>query len=107
MRFVEEVVLPRRAAHAADRRLDGWTSGGNFAVAGVFEYAGRQWKVHEDSHYEPILIAYTAMRGGDEVPFVEEPTKRGISLNLKPELRTKLTTPKFKYMYIYEAGSAT
>jgi len=47
------------------------------------------------------------MRGGDEVPFVEEPTKRGISLNLKPELRTKLTTPKFKYMYIYEAGSAT
>jgi hypothetical protein len=101
-RFVEEVVLLRRQANAADRRLDGWLSGGNFAVAGVFEHAGRQWKVHEDSHYEPLLIAYEAMRGGDEQPFVEEPTKRGVSLNLRPELRAKMRTDRFKYLYIYE-----
>jgi hypothetical protein len=33
-------------------------------------------EVHEDLHYEPLLIAYEAIRAGDEEPFVEEPTKR-------------------------------
>lgn len=63
-------------------------------------------EVHEDSHYEPLLIAYEAMRSGNEAPFVEEPTQRGVSLNLKPELRARMTTPKFKYFYVYETGSA-
>lgn len=105
-RFVDNVVLPRRQANPADRRLDGWPSGGNFAIAGVVRYAGRQWKVHEDSHYEPLLIAYEAMREGDDAPFIEEPTKNGVSLNLKPELRAKMATAHFKYLYIYEVGSA-
>lgn len=101
-RFVEEVVLPRKQANPTYRRLDGWASGGNFAVAGFFWYNGRQWKVHEDSHFEPLLLAYEAIMSGDARPFVEEPTKRGFSLALKPQLRGRMTNPRFKYMYIYE-----
>jgi hypothetical protein len=55
-RFVEAVVLPRREQNPEHRRLDGWASGGNFKVAGVFDYDGQTWKVHEDSHYEPLLM---------------------------------------------------
>src|SRR5687768_1528011 len=101
-RFVEAIVLPRRDANPSHRRLDGWASGGNLAVAGHFRYDGRKWKVHEDSHYEPLLIAYDAFKAGDTSPFVEEPTKRGAALNLRPELRTRMSAPRFKYIYIYE-----
>lgn len=100
-RFVEDVVLPRREANPSHRRLDGWTSGGNLAVAGRFRYDGREWKVHEDSHYEPLLIAHDAFRRGDSTPFVEEPTKRGTSLHLKPELRARMSDTRHKYIYIY------
>jgi hypothetical protein len=55
-----------------------------------------------DSHYEPLLIAYKAIRGGDEEPSVEEPTKRGVVLSLEPELRAKMTTTRSKYLYVYE-----
>ena len=102
-RFVEGVVLPRHLAHPADRRLDGWPSGGNLTVAGVFHYDGRKWKVHEDSHYEPLLIAYEAMKAGERTPFLEESTKSGMSLNLTPNLRAKMTPTRFKYLYIYDA----
>jgi hypothetical protein len=101
-RFVVDVVLPRRQQNPAHRRLDGWSSGGNFAVAGFFVYQERRWKVHEDSHYEPLLIAYEAMTAGDPAPFVEEPTKHGASLNLKPNLRERMSSTRFKYLYIYE-----
>ena len=99
--FVEAVVLPRRQAKPGDRRLDGWQSGGNFAVAGVFRYDGRDWKVHEDSHYEPLLIAYEAFKNGDQRPFVEQPTKRATTLDLKPDLRARTSSGRFKYLYIY------
>lgn len=99
--FVEGVVLPKRAAHPADRRIDGEQSGGNWAVAGIFRYEGREWKVHEDSHYEPLVIAYEAIQGGDPTPFVVEPTTRGSCLNLKPQLREAMTDRRHKYLYIY------
>lgn len=100
--FVENVVLPRKEANPSHRRLDGSPTGGNWAVAGVFRYEKREWKVHEDSHYEPLLIAYDAWKTGDKSPFVEEQTKRGTCLNLKPVLQSNTTTPRFKYLYIYE-----
>lgn len=99
--FVEGVVLPKRAANPNDRRLDGEESGGNWAVAGIFQHEGRRWKVHEDSHYEPLLIAYDAVRRGDPSPFVLEPTARGVCLNLKPELRRAMTNQRHKYLYVY------
>lgn len=47
------------------------------------------------------MSAYKAFKSGDRAPFVEEPTKRGTALDLKPELRARLSTTRFKYLYIY------
>jgi hypothetical protein len=99
--FVEDVVLPRRASNPHHKRLDGAVAGGNWAVAGVFRGGGGEWKVHEDSHYGPLLAAYEAARAGDPWPFVEEATKTGTALDLKPELRERMTDNRHKYIYIY------
>jgi hypothetical protein len=99
--FVENVVLPRRSQNPAHVRLDGELAGGNRTVAGVFRGEGREWKVHEDSHYEPLLIGYEAAKAGDPWPFVEPPTKTGTALDLKPELRQRLSDRRHKYLYIY------
>jgi hypothetical protein len=102
--FMEEVVLPARTASPTDVRLDGWRTGGNFAVFGEFEHGTGQWKVHADTHYEPLMLAYEAAKSGID-PFVEVPTKRGSSLDLTDVLRPKLSEPRFKYIYIYERGN--
>jgi len=99
--FVETVVLPARAANPMHRRLDGQRTGGNWAVFGEFRHRGRRWKVHADTHYEPLLVAYEAAKAGAD-PFVEVPTQSGLSLDLTDELRAKLTVPRYKYIYIYE-----
>jgi hypothetical protein len=99
--FVEAVVLPGKEANPTHRRLDGQPTGGNFDVAGEFRYRSRTWKVHADTHYETLLYAYEAAKRGSD-PFVEAPTKRGMSLDLNDELRRTLTEPRFKYIYIYE-----
>lgn len=99
--FVENVVLPRRSKNPAHVRLDGQTTGGNRTTAGAFRGDGREWRVHEDSHYEPLLAAYEALKAGDPWPFVEAPTKTGTSLDLKPDLRQRLFERRHKYLYIY------
>jgi hypothetical protein len=99
--FVENVVLPRRSQNPAAVRLDGETAGGNRTVVGVFRGDGREWKVHEDSHFEPLLVAYEAAKAGDPWPFVEVSTKTGTSLDLKPELRQRMSDRRHKYLYIY------
>jgi hypothetical protein len=99
--FMEAVVLPARAASPTDIRLDGSRTGGNFAVFGEFEYGATQWKVHSDSHYEPLMLAYEVAKNGTD-PFVKVPTKRGNSLDLNADLRLRLSERRFKYIYIYE-----
>jgi hypothetical protein len=95
-------VLPARALNPAHRRLDGAQSGGNWDIAGVFEHHGKLWTVHADTHFEPLLVAYEASRRGSN-PFVESPTKTRVALDLTDDLRAKLSAPRFKYIYIYEA----
>lgn len=103
MAFVEAEVKPRRARYPHHKRLDGNLTGGNWKVVGVFRHDGRHWKVHADSHYEPLLIAYEALSAGDQKPFVEEATRAGRCLNLRSDLRRLMSTPaRFKYIYIYE-----
>lgn len=102
--FVEAVVLPLRAEHPTRRRLDGWPSGGNWEVAGRFRHADSLWTVHADTHFEPLLLAYEASQHGED-PFLVEPTKRGRSLNIQPALRARMTNPRLKYIYVYEAAS--
>lgn len=41
-------VPPSASANVTDR---------NWEVVGIFEHDRRDWKVHADSHYEPLLIA--------------------------------------------------
>lgn len=99
--FVGEVVLPRRRANPSHLRLDGEQSGGNWSVAGTFRHGAREWRVHEDSHFEPLLIAYAAVQRGED-PFDVETTRAGrVSLVLKPSLRAQQTT-RYKHFYVYE-----
>lgn len=103
--FVEQEVLPARAANPRDRRLDGQIAGGNRAVFGISRHAGRQWKVHADTHYEPLLLAYDALMAGIvDDPFVAEPTRGGdgTCLVLVDSLRQRMSNPHAKYVYIYE-----
>ncbi len=103
--FMESVVLPLRAQNPDHLRLDGELTRGNWDVAGLFRHHSKVWKVHSDSHYEPLLLAYEAAKTSVD-PFVEEPTKHGTSLVLHADLRTTKTLRKFEYMYIYEDTDA-
>jgi len=97
--FMEAVVLPRHSANPDAIRLDGALTGGNFDEAGRFRHHDREWGVAEDSHYEPLKIALAAAESGID-PFVEEPTKTGLRLDLAPELQAKYSLPH-RHMYIY------
>lgn len=104
--FVEQRVLPAQQRNPHHVRLDGKTSGGNREVFGVFRYRGKVWKVHSDTHYEPLLLAYEALASGNtQTPFDEVMTSRSSSacLDLIPSIRQRMVKPRFKYLYIYEA----
>jgi len=101
--FVEAVVLPRRAANPAHRRLDGQTTGGNRESSGRFKHRGSTWVVHADTHYEPLVAAYEAALLGTD-PFLEAPTRSGTCLDLVADVRSTLADTRFKYLYIYEVG---
>jgi hypothetical protein len=97
--FMEGAVIPHRDAHPEWIRLDGAQTGGNWEVFGRFERAGARWRVHADSHFEPLLIAYDATRAGED-PFVEEPTTRGLRLDLREDLGARVKSG-FRHLYIY------
>jgi hypothetical protein len=100
--FVEQVIMPMHALNPADERLDGQPSGGNREVVGTFFHAGRPWKVHADTHYDRLLLAFDALGRGAEDPFIQQRTPRGNSLDLNPVLRGRAENPGYKYLYIYE-----
>lgn len=100
--FVEQLVLPMQASRPQDKRLDGQPSGGNRDVVATFWHLGRRWKVHADTHFRPLLIAYEALDRGELTdPFTEQPTRSGTCLDLVPALRTRTQDPH-KHLYIYE-----
>ncbi len=102
--FVVGVVRPMRAANPQHRRLDGRDSGGNRTPVGTFRHKGRTWKVHADTHYEPLEIAARSVESATTSdPFVVETTKAGVCLVLRPDLRVLYQSPH-KHLYIYEAG---
>jgi hypothetical protein len=97
--LMDTVLLPQRSKNPTHIRLDGKDSGGNREVAGRFLHQGNVWKIHSDTHYEPLIIAYEAItKDAAFDPFLEQPTTNGNCLVLKHELRRS----KFKHMYIYE-----
>jgi hypothetical protein len=104
--FIESLIIPRRKANPAHIRLDGNTSGGNREVFGVFQHSNKIWKVHADTHYEPLLLAYDLIKKREIVdPFVRETTNTGSGtcLVLQKRFQRLLSKPRFKYLYIYEA----
>lgn len=99
--FMKQVVIPAKKANPNDKRLDGQISGGNRTIFGCFQYCGRTWKVHSDTRYEPLMLAYDeAVNGGD--PFVEDTTEGGcFSLILQPKVKERQSS-NYKHLYIYE-----
>jgi hypothetical protein len=99
---MEQLVLPRKKQHPTHIRLDGQTTGSSQRVFGRFKRNGKSWKVHEDTRYEPLKIAYDAeMAGGN--PFCDPKateTGKGICIELTPDLWHK----RYKYLYIYLDG---
>jgi hypothetical protein len=101
---MRQVILPRRFANPNHIRLDGALTGGSWEKVGEFQHHGLIWTVHADSHYEPLLLAYSAAEKGQD-PFIEEDTPRGRSLALTPELKV-LHKSRHKYLYIYRWPAA-
>ena len=101
--LMDSALLPLRAANPTDARLDGAQSGGNREVAGRFRHHDKTWKINADTHYEPLMIAYRAMKKDKTSdPFVEQATQLGNCLVLKNEFQRSLSDPRFKHIYIYE-----
>ena len=99
--FVRAEVLPLQDEHPEWVRLDGVAGGDNRTVVGRFIHHGTTWKVHADTHFQPLLAAFaSAERGAD--PFTEKPTKTDRCLELVPELRPEPASPK--HLYIYADG---
>lgn len=99
--FYESVVVPLQRANPTHHRLDGWRSGGNRAVAGRFLHGGRRWKVHADTHYEPLALAYAALTASPpRDPFVVAATDRGGRLDLVDEIQRQRGT-RFRHLYVY------
>lgn len=102
--FVEGVVLPRLEQHPHRKRLDGWEKGGNIEVAGRFRFDGADWVAHEDCHFDPLLLAYWSARArGESHTFARAETKRGVRLDLAPDLQ-ELRRSRWRYLYLYLAS---
>jgi hypothetical protein len=87
--FMRNRVLPHYAAHPDYSRLDEQPlrgSDGSVTVFGKFRFKERVWIVHEDTRFEPLVIAFEAVKG-DEEPFAEGGTKNGKKLLLRPDLK--------------------
>lgn len=101
--FVDDRIRPHREANPGWKRLDGAATGSNADVFGAFRYQGAAYRVHADAHFEPIFVAYQAMQGGDDAPFVESATKSGARLDLAPDVAAKVKG-KVRHMYAYGAS---
>jgi hypothetical protein len=99
--FMRSCVLPHQKEHPNDIRLDGDRTGGKRKAFGFFRHHGHEWKVDEDTHYEPLLLALSVAEDGGD-PFVESDTVsgKGRCLSLAGELAARQQTGH-KYLYIY------
>ncbi len=97
--WVVAEVLPLHQEHPEWVRLDGQASGGNRSVAGQFRHLDRDWVVHADTHFEPVLRAYRAITAqGVDDPFAVDRARVGDCLELRPELGGA-SWPKYFYVY--------
>jgi len=99
--FIERIILPLYLQNSNHIRLDGQSSKGNRDVAGRFKYKEQIWKVHMDTHYEPLFLAHYSWKyKTGERTFVEEKTNSGTKLSLTNEINS-FRNSRFSYLYIY------
>ena len=103
--FYEQIVLPAKKINPHHIRLDGEIAGGNRKIFGSFTHNNRIWKVHSDTHYEPLMLAYeySCLDCEKNDPFIMETTRNGSNcLALIDKLFRLQINSKYKYLYIYE-----
>lgn len=97
--WVLGAALPLLAGSVDALRLDGRSSGGNREVYGRFRFADRVWRVHGDTHFEPVLTAFWAMqREQGDAALVVRATRGGECLELRHDLALG-GAPKRFYVY--------
>ena len=104
---MRQLVLPMHAVNPSHRRLDSPRTEGNWDVLCRFRCKGAVWKVHMDSHFEPLLLAYYAwqFRLGDDVFAVAE-MDSGVRLDIVPEI-SAIRPTEHRYLYIYRDEAAS
>ena len=108
---MEDMVIPAKEKNPDHIRPDGKPKGSNGKIFGKFEHCGKIWKVHYDTRYLPLEIAYDAAMS-DKDPFVPGLTriKKNPKLKLHPdikELQSQQQDSKsnYDYLYIYPSKS--
>ena len=100
--FMEQAVLPHQHLAPSARRLDGWQSGGNWAVFGLFFHDGAVWAVHADTHFATLQLAHDEiLRDANSDPFITTVVDTGRALDLRPDIRARYPQ-RFKHLYVYE-----
>ena len=99
--MMRQAVLPMHLAAPGNVRLDSPRTDGNWDVLCRFRWRDRVWKVHMDSHYEPLLLAYYGWHcvAKDEV-FVEAPMKNGVRLDIVDSV-IGIRPTQHRYLYLY------
>ena len=101
--FIRAVVMPMHLAAPDDVQLDGRAAGGNRDVAGRFRFRSEVWRVHMDSRYEPLLLAYYAwvyLKGEDTLVEAVAEREGGRRLDIHPDVRS-INAVGPRYLYIY------
>lgn len=110
LELMEQVIVPRFEADPNSTRIGSKALGGGPRMPSCyFVYRGRTWRVHGDSAYQPLMIAYKAMKSGAlPYPFVEKTKSRGsgLCLLLHESLAPVLASLPIQRMYIYEAETS-
>ena len=84
---MEDMVLPATKQNPDDIRPDGKQKGSNGKIFGKFEHCRTVWKVHYDTRYRPLELAYDNASDNKD-PFVTGFTK--IKKNPKLKLRSDI-----------------
>lgn len=94
--LMENNIIPLHKNNSDWIRLDGRLEGGNRKIYALFMYESILWKIHSDTRFEPLEIAYEKFKDKKD-PFNKNQTRGGnLSLKLKDELKYK------KHLYIYK-----
>jgi hypothetical protein len=103
--MMRAVVIPMHLVAPDHLRLDSPRTDGNWDVLCRFRWRTGVWKVHFDSRYEPLILAYYGWSFGlGEAVFVEVPMDAGVRLDIAPSIAVIRPT-SHRYLYLYRDDS--